>query len=140
MYYNSKSVPLKSKPFTTLSSVSGDPEVRLTELHCLRDIRLKEDVNSVYRMKEVCDKIPESIDGLDLKTHGYHTACYKIFVSKIDRCKHGKKKTAKSVQKTPSPKKKLPKQTKFPKTCIICGALNKKRKGVTYAAQKGFAA
>ena len=64
---HSKSVPLKSKPFTTLSSVSGGLKVRLTELHRLRDIRLKEDVKSAYRMKDVCDKIPESIDGLDLK-------------------------------------------------------------------------
>ena len=137
---HSNSVPLKSKPFTTLSSLPGDPKARLLELHRLRDIRLKEDTDSAYRMKDVCDKIPDSIDGLDLETHGYHRACYTKFVSKIDRCKHGKKTSTKPVQKTPSPRKKLPKQTKFPKECIICGKLTKKRKGVTYNAQKGFAA
>ena len=57
-----------------------------------------------------------------------------MFVSKIDRCKHGKKKTAKPVQKTPSPRK------KFPKNCIICGKHAKMLKRVTYNAQKGFAA
>ena len=38
----------------------------LENLQNIKEKRFKEDLNSAYRMKEVCDLIPDSIDGLDL--------------------------------------------------------------------------
>ena len=53
----------------------------------VKEKRLKEDINSAYRMKEVCDLIPDSVDGLDLELTGWHRKCNQSFIKNLDRLK-----------------------------------------------------
>ena len=46
--------------------------------------RLKEDVNLACPMKEVCDLIPDSVDGLDLELTGWHRKFYQSFTKNLD--------------------------------------------------------
>ena len=59
------------------SSVKCDPSKKLSKLLQIRERREAESVNSPQRMKNVCDMLPETLDGLDLETTGYHRRCYQ---------------------------------------------------------------
>ena len=57
----------------------------LSFLHSIRDKRLSQDTNSKYRMKDICDLIPESLEEENLDIIGWHRKCYQAFVKNIDR-------------------------------------------------------
>ena len=59
-------------PFTSLRAIRGDPNDKLTQLHKICDQRLAESPGSTHRMAAVCCLIPDSIEGLDLDSYGYH--------------------------------------------------------------------
>ena len=44
-------------------------------LKSICDRHLAEPLDSPYRMKDVCNHIPENLDGADLETIGYHRGC-----------------------------------------------------------------
>ena len=52
--------------FVLLQKSKGGVTKALENLQNIKEKRFKEDLNSAYRMKEVCDLIPDSVDGLDL--------------------------------------------------------------------------
>lgn len=49
-----------------LQECKGSATKALQNLQKVKEKKLKEDLNSAYRMKEVCDLIPDLVDGLDL--------------------------------------------------------------------------
>ena len=57
--------------FTPFSKVQGDADYRLAKLQIIRNRRLCEPLISNYRMKEVCNQIPEDLDDVDVEKTGY---------------------------------------------------------------------
>lgn len=51
--------------------------------HSICDMRLCEPATSPYRMKDICDQIPLTLEGLPLDETGYHQTCYKSFTGKL---------------------------------------------------------
>ena len=56
--------------FTPFSQVQGSAAEKLTQLHSIHDRSLDEPLASPYHMKDICNHIPESLDGADLETFG----------------------------------------------------------------------
>ena len=54
------------RTFVLLQKSKGGVTKALENLQNIKEKRFKEDLNSAYRMKEVCDLIPDLVDGLDL--------------------------------------------------------------------------
>lgn len=80
--------------FTTLNACKGGQSEKLSYLHSIRDMRLCEAANSPYRMMDICEQIPLTIEGLPLDTVGYHQNCYKSFTEKLDRLQVSKASTS----------------------------------------------
>ena len=59
----------------------------MESLHKIRDVKHLEDVESTKRMQDVCDLIPESVEGLDFAKAGWYRACYQRFTNNLDRLK-----------------------------------------------------
>ena len=74
-------------PFTPCSKVKGEPERKLEQPHEISNKRLVESAGSPYRMTAACDLIPESLDGADLETTGYHRQCYQCFTANLSLLK-----------------------------------------------------
>ena len=70
-----------------MQECKGGATKALENFQNVKEKRLKEDINSAYRMKEVCDLIPDSVDGLDLELTGWHRKCYQSFIKNLDRLK-----------------------------------------------------
>ena len=75
----------KTDTFLCFSSVKCDPAEKLSKLLQIRESRLAESTNSPHHIKNVCDMLPENLDGLDLDTTGYHKRCYQKFTTHLDR-------------------------------------------------------
>ena len=73
--------------FVSLQSCYEGASKTLEYLHNVRQRRRNEEQNSVHLMKPVCDLIPNSLDGLDLETNGWHRKCYQAFTKNLDRLK-----------------------------------------------------
>ena len=73
--------------FTSLDHGTDTPKKKLEHLHTIRNRRLLEDANSMKRMQDVCDMIPESVEDLDTKKAGWHRGCYQQFTKNLDRLK-----------------------------------------------------
>ena len=69
--------------FTAFSACKGEHNERLSYLHSICDMRLREAATSPYRMKEICDQIPLALEGLHLDAAGYHQNCYKRFTRNL---------------------------------------------------------
>lgn len=67
-----------------LQECKGSATKALQNLQKVKEKRLKEDLNSAYRMKEVCGSIPDSVDGLDLELTGWHRKCYQLLTENLD--------------------------------------------------------
>ena len=63
------------------------PQKKLESLHKIRDVRFLEDVESTKRMQDVCDLIPQSVEGLDTAKTGWHRRCHQRFTKNLDRLK-----------------------------------------------------
>lgn len=61
--------------FVPLQEFKGGAYKALEKFQNVEAKRLKEDINSAYRIKEVSDLIPSSVDGLDLELKGWNGKC-----------------------------------------------------------------
>ncbi|XP_061569613.1 uncharacterized protein LOC133423454 [Cololabis saira] len=121
--------------FVSLDACRGEQSEKLSYLHRIRDMRLKEPSSSPYRMTGICDQIPSTLDGLDLATTGYHQNCYTCFTGKLSRLQVSKAEPSLSVRDSLSNLKSLPSQFGarcsflFPNECIFCEKTETKYKG-----------
>ena len=76
-----------SDDLVSFSHVRGDTDDKLTHLHSIRDLRLQEPPDSIYRMKALCDAILESLAEIDTDNPGCHNFCYAKFTKNLDRLK-----------------------------------------------------
>lgn len=110
--------------FTSFCDVKGSYNDKLAQLHNIRERRLMEPKDSPNRMEDVCNQIPEIVDGAVLKAIGYHRGCYQKFTKNLDRLKsnvtsNDEAITSRSPRKPPSSKL-------FPPECIFCEKLELK--------------
>lgn len=128
--------------FTTLSTCKGGQSEKLSYLHSIRDMRLKEASSSPYRMTDICDQIPSTLEGLDLETTGYHQNCYKSFTGNLHRLQVSKaslsSEPSSSIKDSLRHLKSLSSQSEgarctflFPNQCIFCDKAKSKLKGKT---------
>ena len=57
--------------FTSLDDGKDTPQKKLGRLHKIKDVRPLEYVESTKRTQDVCDLIPESVEGLDTAKTGW---------------------------------------------------------------------
>ncbi len=94
---------------------TNDPLERLSRLHNIRDKRLAQPFDSVYRMTASCELLPDRIE----PHHGYHAVCYQRFTANLDRLHD-------IPESLPSTSSRLPRSSKdkvlFHPDCIFCGS------------------
>ena len=61
---------------------ASDSVQRLNKLHEGRGLRLSSSVPNLC-MEDVCSQIPDTLDGIDTSTSGYHRGCYQSFYEKF---------------------------------------------------------
>ena len=138
-------VPSDSQ-FTSFSSVRCEPTEKLLHLHEIRDRRLAEPIESPFRMKDVCDMLPASLDDLDLERTGYHRRCYQGFTMHLDRLKNKSSDSSgapSTSQRHHSPRKQksADDKVKFPPgECLFCEKNEIKVDGKTQRPTRSFAA
>ena len=115
--------------FTPLSNIKGSANDKLTQLHCIRDRRLLEPLDSPSRMEDVCSRIPDNLVDADLEEIGYHRGCYQNFTKNQDRLKSSSNETftSRSHRKPSCSSATL----LFPPECIFCNKLEVKVSGST---------
>ena len=72
-------------------------------------------------MKDICDQLPETLEGVDLDNTGYHRRCYQSFAANVDRLKPAA--TPSSSMRYHSPRKSIAgtESVKFSHNeCIFC--------------------
>ena len=121
----------------------GGQSKKLSYLHSIRDMRLCEAASSPYRMTNICEQIPLTLENLPLDTIGYHQNCYKSFTGKIDCLQVSKASTSGesslkkyslchlkslSIQSEGAPRRC---SFLFPNQCIFCDKAKSKFKGKT---------
>ena len=129
--------------FQNFSVCKGESDDKLSYIHDIRDLRLSEPVTSPYRMNNICDKIPSTLEGLPLKTTGYHQNCYKNFTMNLGRLKNskasGSSESSSSQIKVSLRHHKSPSNQSdgtrcsflFPNHCIFCEKVEIKVRGRT---------
>lgn len=99
---------------------------QLAHLHEIQMRRLAEPPDSPYRMKTICDQIPETVDGADMERVGYHKGCYAHFTSNLHRLNDSNECTtpqASVSHHSPRKNKQVTKKQLFPPECIFCGKI-----------------
>jgi len=132
-------VGIDHDPFTSLRTIRGDPNDKLAQLHKIRDQRLAEPPGSTHRMAAVCCLIPDSFEGLDLDSYGYHRQCYQRFHLNLNRLKGYKAADqATTSERHHSPSKRLSSEggdictsSLSPADCIFCDKEERKVHGKT---------
>ena len=119
--------------FTPLSKIKGSATDKLSLLHSIRDRRLQTAIDSPFRMEDVCNRIPESLEGANLETTGYHRVCYQKFTKNQGRLQERPNVTSQQALTSRSPRKPRTSSDKqlFPPECIFCGKLEVKVWGKT---------
>ena len=125
--------------FIAFRDVKVDASEKLSSLHQIRDIRLAEPNDSPHRMGDICTLIPETLEGVDLESVGYHRYCYQQFTKNQNRLKqliiqipstskahHSPRKAAHSTES----------RTLFPPECIYCEKIEMKISGKTERPNK----
>ena len=74
-----------NKKFRMLADCEGGPEKKLIYLQNIRQRRLQLPRNSSESLREACNSLPDTLHREDLKIHGYHDGCYKVFTRNLDR-------------------------------------------------------
>lgn len=110
---------IKHGPFTAFADLQ-DSEERLSKLKTIRDRRLAEHT-APLRMAEVCQRIPEEIQG----HHGYHRACYQKFTKNLDRLVPPEERPSSSSSHRHSSRKKSVENIIFEPDCIFCNKVGK---------------
>ena len=85
--WEKKKTKRKSKDVECLDDGKDTPQRKLESLHEIRDVSLPEDVDSTKRMDDVCDLIPEIVEGLDTAKTLWHRGCYQRFNKNLNRLK-----------------------------------------------------
>lgn len=119
---------IQTGDFTSLNNVKGSATEKLAQLHDIRERRLREPKSSPCRMENVCNQIPENLEGVNLEAVGYHRGCYQQFTKNLDRLK-GNTPAQETTSKPRSPRLKTTTMQKFPETCIFCEKLERKTPG-----------
>lgn len=122
--------------FTPFSQVQGSAAEKLAQLHGIRDRRLAEPLDSPYRMKDICNHIPESLDGADLETIGYHRGCYQNFTKNQNRLKCSADSNEAPTSRSHRNSASSLAMKLFPLECIFCGKLEVKVSGKTERCSK----
>ena len=125
------SIDLQQGNFIPFSRNKGSATEKLIWLQNIKDIRLKESLDSFYHMENSCSCIPERLEGIDLELYGYHRSFYQTFTKNLDRLKYNLEvDEAASTSRSPC---KLPKLTTqmFPPQCTFCDKLLVKASGKT---------
>ena len=125
-------------PFITLMNVYGEATEKPEQLHKIRSQRLAESPGSQLRMETVCRLIPDSLEGLDLDSYGYHRQCYQRFHANLNRLTGSGTSGDATTSRHHSPRK-LPSTMAagtsstqlFSPECIFCEKLEKKVHGKT---------
>ena len=73
--------------FTPFSNIRGDPTEKLAQLHNIRDQQLTESLGSIHHIDLIYKLIPETLEDVDLDSHGYHRHCYQRFHANLNRLK-----------------------------------------------------
>ena len=106
--------------FTPFSRVHGGADDRLAKLQTIRNRRLCEPLTSNYRMKEVCNQIPEDLDDVDMDNTGYYRQCYQRFTANLHLLTRSDTDSASTYHHSP---RKCHSTQLFPLECIFCGKL-----------------
>ena len=125
------SIDLQQDNFIPFSKIKVSAPEKLIWLQNIKDRRLKESLDSPYRMTNAGSCIPESLDGIDLEFYGYHKSFNQTFTKNLDRLKHNLEVDEEaSTSRSPC---KLPKLTTqmFPPECTFCDKLEVKVFGKT---------
>ena len=95
---------------------------KLEHLISIRDKRLREPVDSPYRMIAVCAQIPSSKNDADLGRLGYHKQCDRSSrIKNLDRCQADQSSTENEEVRNCSPRMRKSTDTLFHAECIFCG-------------------
>ena len=112
-----------SSEFIALSRVKGTAKGKLDYLKKIRDERMLQPLESGVRMENICMRILESIEDIDIETVGYHRKCYQNFTNHLDRLKPIESSNPTASR---SPRKERPSNIDlFPDKCIFCNRLAK---------------
>ena len=68
----------KGDSFRSLSNAVGGAEEALRRLHIVRDKRLSLECGSPQRLDDVCSKIPESLQGININAGDSYSETYTI--------------------------------------------------------------
>ena len=69
--------------FVSFIPCKGDPDEKLRQLHEICELRMNQPVDSCYRMKNIFEQVPLTLDGLCLVKTGYHRAWYAKFTGNL---------------------------------------------------------
>lgn len=119
--------------FTPLNKVRGLPDDKINQLNDIKKRRLAMPLGSPYRLEEICRRIPDNLNGIDIESNGFHRGCYQNFTKNLDRLQTYSDETAKIHR---SPRKQSSKETKFPPVCIFCVKSECKHNGKTERCTK----
>ena len=115
--------------FVAFGSMNQNATVKLKYLQEIRDKRLQQPHESVYRMEDICMQIPDRIDKTNVDFIGYHRQCYQNFTNHLDRLTSSdvdQPSTSRSPRKRKSTCYEL-----FSDECIFCDRIQKRNKNKT---------
>ena len=129
-------------PFICFSSCKGEPSEKLNYLLDIRAKRLSQPLSSSYRMRDVCNQLPRSLDGLNLDVTGYHRQCYQSFVKNLNRLKNitdDDLSEPSSSKKHHSPRIQVTSSVRFPlDKCLFCELNEIRVRGKTQRPTRSF--
>ena len=127
-------------PFTALDNIKSSPAEKLAYLNNVRDRRLAEPLESPYRMQTECQRLPQSLNEINLQKTGYHRHCYARFTKNLNRLQQpSAHETDSSTDpaKHHSPRKRTSAgEVLFSPECIFCERLEIKSHGATERAHE----
>ena len=100
----------------------ADPQERFRRIQNVKERRMAQAPNSVYRMKDICGMIPETLEHF----HGYHFECYKRFTGNLNRLVD-QAVTGEEPTQTSRPKRNLSDKAIFSPDCIFCNQISPKK-------------
>ena len=116
--------------FVSFISCMSDADEKLRQLHEICDLRMNQPVNSCYPIKNICEQVPLTLDGLCLEKTGYHKACYAKFTGNLTRLrKNAPPPMTKNLSRKTSILRESTNQVRndehlstflFPAECIFC--------------------
>ena len=108
--------------FRSFIGIKVEPAEKFAFLHQIRVKRLAQPLDLSHCMKDVCNLIPETLDGDDLEAVGYHRQCYQQFTKNQGRLKDLSDIEPSTSQAHRSQRKRSASETRIllPPQCIYC--------------------